>query len=338
MDMAGNVKIVSKTICLDTAPPTYGPSPITINGGAEYTTTTLVTLTLSASDANPMQMRFSNDGISWSDLDWESYKTTKTWSLTSGSGTKTVYFQVKDIAERTPSPSTASDSITLRQLWTGMAIPQDNYKFNFNTISTPYGIGYHIDSKGYSDYGFNMFGYLTYDFKVRLDGTITLRGFFKQYDTFGPGLSNGRTMVNVYILDSSNLAILASTSVLTYQNPKNSWIEVEKTISGPLLTAGKIVKIGVGRPDAWELDWKLTAEWACVRAIDPNYYGTTVPPGHQFHFTTPTAEYPAYKIDTVGITGDYGFNMMGYSEQYYVVQGGWGGTGGTITVSGGFLQ
>jgi len=40
------------------------------------------------------QMRFSNDGSSWSG--WEAYSTGKAWTLTGGDGAKTVYVQYRD--------------------------------------------------------------------------------------------------------------------------------------------------------------------------------------------------------------------------------------------------
>ncbi|OGP87946.1 MAG: hypothetical protein A2156_01575 [Deltaproteobacteria bacterium RBG_16_48_10] len=71
---------------------------IVINGGATNTTIPNVTLTLSAPDmeSEVSQMRFTNDGITWTD--WESYATSKSWTLKAGSGTKTVYVQFQDSA------------------------------------------------------------------------------------------------------------------------------------------------------------------------------------------------------------------------------------------------
>lgn len=79
----------------DTNPPTS--LSISINGGATYTTSNSVTLTLYAEDAESdvKDMRFRNDGGSWTA--WEPYSTTKSgWILSPGEGTKTVYFQVRD--------------------------------------------------------------------------------------------------------------------------------------------------------------------------------------------------------------------------------------------------
>jgi hypothetical protein len=103
-DAAGNVSSsATDTIGLDTTAPS---GSVVIDGGASWTTSTSVTLGLSASDSTSglSDMRFSNDGSSWST--WESYGTSKSWTLTSGGGTKTVYVQFRDAA------GNASGSVT----------------------------------------------------------------------------------------------------------------------------------------------------------------------------------------------------------------------------------
>lgn len=81
----------SDTIVLDTTAPT---GSISINKGAAYTDSKSVTLTLSAIGA--ATMCFSNDNSTWSS--WESYATSKSWTLVSGDGTKRVYARFKDAA------------------------------------------------------------------------------------------------------------------------------------------------------------------------------------------------------------------------------------------------
>jgi hypothetical protein len=85
---------------------------ISLNQGAEYTTSTTVNLALTYSDTTSGvdQIRFSNDGV-WDTEQWENPSSSKTWLLTSDDGHKTVYYQVKDQAGLI-SP-TYSDSITL---------------------------------------------------------------------------------------------------------------------------------------------------------------------------------------------------------------------------------
>jgi len=97
----------STSVKIDKTAPT---GSISIENGKSNVNYSSVTLTLSASDSvsGVSQMRFSNDGSSWSS--WESYNTSKSWTLTSGDGNKTVYVQYKDDAGLT---SQYSDSITL---------------------------------------------------------------------------------------------------------------------------------------------------------------------------------------------------------------------------------
>lgn len=91
----GNSTPYSDSILLDTIGPT---GSILINGGTDYTNSTSVTLTLSASDEGSgiYQMRFSNDGSNWSS--WEAYNPSRIWNLTAGDGIKTVYAQFRDNA------------------------------------------------------------------------------------------------------------------------------------------------------------------------------------------------------------------------------------------------
>jgi Bacterial Ig domain len=69
---------------------------IVINSGAAATNSGNVTLTLSATAGTVAvtQMRFSNTGTSYSNA--EAYATTKAWTLSTGSGTKTVSVQFMD--------------------------------------------------------------------------------------------------------------------------------------------------------------------------------------------------------------------------------------------------
>jgi hypothetical protein len=107
-DRAGNVSdVYSDSIILDTTLPT---GSLIINDQATYVTTTLVTLDLTASDANGVtQMRFSNDGTNYGA--WVAYATVYDWTLVSGDGLKTVHVEFKDGASNISAPAT--DDIVL---------------------------------------------------------------------------------------------------------------------------------------------------------------------------------------------------------------------------------
>jgi LmbE family N-acetylglucosaminyl deacetylase len=104
-DENGNVLDTSGSVTLDTTTPS---GTFTISGGAQYATTTAVTLNNAVSDASPLQMRFSNNGSTWSA--WEPYAATKSWTLSSGDGAKTVSAQFQDAAANVYA---TSDAITL---------------------------------------------------------------------------------------------------------------------------------------------------------------------------------------------------------------------------------
>jgi PKD repeat protein len=67
-------------------------SSLSIDNGAAYTNSSALTLALSSSGA--VQMRFSIDNSSWSD--WESYATSRNYTLTEGDGNYTIYVEFQD--------------------------------------------------------------------------------------------------------------------------------------------------------------------------------------------------------------------------------------------------
>ena len=80
-----------------------------IGSGAQYSTSTAVTLNNSISDDTAMQMRFVN-GSDFTGVAWETYSATRSWTLVSGDGTKTVSAQFKDAAGNV---DVTSDTIVL---------------------------------------------------------------------------------------------------------------------------------------------------------------------------------------------------------------------------------
>lgn len=97
VDWAGNVSVsATDTVLLDTRPPT---GRVSINGGAVWTNSRDVTLTLTSGDGSGSgvaQMRFGHDGTAWGE--WETAGASKAWNLTDGDGNKEVYVQFRDAA------------------------------------------------------------------------------------------------------------------------------------------------------------------------------------------------------------------------------------------------
>lgn len=90
---------LSCTVTTDSEPGEGNGGPnvgsISINAGATYTKTTVVTLTLNnVPGTSPTEMQFSNDGATWSSK--VPFSTSTTWTLLSGEGTKTVYARFYD--------------------------------------------------------------------------------------------------------------------------------------------------------------------------------------------------------------------------------------------------
>ena len=113
-DAAGNTSASSnaRTLIVDTVKPS---GSVVINGGSPSTTSRSVRLRLTATDPSPAsgvaQVRLRNKGTTaWSR--WFTYDATKSWTLSSGAGTKTVYVQYMDRAGNVSAK--ALDSITYR--------------------------------------------------------------------------------------------------------------------------------------------------------------------------------------------------------------------------------
>ncbi|MEW6069522.1 MAG: Ig-like domain-containing protein, partial [Candidatus Thermoplasmatota archaeon] len=95
IDNAGNPgDWQTRTFTINTGPPT--DLIITINDGAQFTNSTSVTLTLSAS-SNAYEMCFSNDNSTWSLR--ETFASTKAWTLAGGDdGIRIVYFKCRSVS------------------------------------------------------------------------------------------------------------------------------------------------------------------------------------------------------------------------------------------------
>lgn len=96
---------VSDSIIIDITPPANGR--VIINNGASATNSPTVTLNLSATDATTIvsQAMISNDP-GFNDAQWESFSNTRSWTFSTGDGTKTVYVKFKDlVGNETPAVS-----------------------------------------------------------------------------------------------------------------------------------------------------------------------------------------------------------------------------------------
>ena len=97
-------------LTLDTLAPTI--SSFTINSGASITTSQTVTLNITCSDAASMKIWGINGVASEAAASWETFSSTKTVTLTTGDGSKTVYIKVRDAVYNESSASSATITLS----------------------------------------------------------------------------------------------------------------------------------------------------------------------------------------------------------------------------------
>ncbi len=94
-DKAGNIASFTDEITLDMTSPT---GAFEINQGQLYTNSSKVTLSVESADAHGVEMRLSNDNLTWSDWKTAPSKGDVPWELSGVDGAKTVYVELRDPA------------------------------------------------------------------------------------------------------------------------------------------------------------------------------------------------------------------------------------------------
>jgi hypothetical protein len=157
---------------------------ITINSGNASTNSTAVTLSLSCSDSTGCsQMCIKNTNSSCSLLEWESYSSSKLWTLPAGDGTKTVYARFKNsVGNENTSPfadsiildtsiSTPSGANVTVTFTNGASITYDsiasNCSTNLTVVTTP-------DHNPPSKFRFISGGYFDIATNCSYSGNITI--------------------------------------------------------------------------------------------------------------------------------------------------------------------
>ena len=119
----------------DVTPPT---GSITINGGALYTTTQSVTLTLTAIDPNGIDGMCLSSGATCGS--WETFAATRIWDVGTGDGLKSVNIWYKDSQGNvTAQPYSASITLDITPpVVTALALPKGDYPANVSrAVSVP---------------------------------------------------------------------------------------------------------------------------------------------------------------------------------------------------------
>ena len=185
-DKVGNVETTkTETIKIDKTVPS---GSININNGDAYTILTSVKLTLTASDAtsNVYQVRYSDDGV-WDNEPWKTPSSIKVWTLTSGDGTKTVYYQIKDNAglvsicyQDTITLDTTPPTISITSPDEGAEIRSSSLTITWNGSDATSGID-HYEIRLYGGSWINVGTNTTYTFAGVGDGrhAVEVKAFDK---------------------------------------------------------------------------------------------------------------------------------------------------------------
>jgi hypothetical protein len=200
---------------------------VTVNYGATYTNTTLVTLILTSSDpqSSVAQMRFSNDNRTFTN--WEPYTALRSWTLLGGDGVKTVYAQFIDISDSI-SPL-YFDTIVLDTTLPTITItyPTNSSAIAFSTITVNW-TGFDATS------GIN--GY-----EARLDSSLWVKVKTNTTQTF-TNLTDGQHTVYIKATDKAGLSNQESVSFTVNTNPsKATSLEAAIAIVAVILVAGVLV-------------------------------------------------------------------------------------------------
>jgi len=167
-----------------------------VAAGAAYTNDNTVQLTIAAQNA--VEMSLSSDGIVWSD--WETYQTSKSYTLPPGDGSKSIYIRVRDNVGDISQISV--DSIALDQ----------------TSPSTTYSLSGDLGAEGYK--GSVVVTLTSTDTTSGISST-TYRiddGEWKTGDTFVVS-SEGRHTIEYYSTDAAGNTETAKTLEVTVYTP-----------------------------------------------------------------------------------------------------------------------
>jgi hypothetical protein len=198
----------------------------------------------------------------------------------------------------------------------------EGHNVNFLKYSGQHGTSYRVDTCGYvNDRSFNFFGF----FAARqapvmanpYDG-INIKGWFRQDDGFEgvyEYLQPGRRLLKAYIVSVDGLQILKKITILDH-NDGTDWTYIDRDID--CSSDWGLVRLAFGRPDWWNKDWSLVAEWADVQIKSFNYWSPkTIPDDKPYHWGSSTAPEAhmgvTYHIDT-DFSGQSGYYFFGYVD------------------------
>jgi hypothetical protein len=223
-DLAGNVSsAVNDVILLDTEGPADGS--VVINSGDTYTNSNAVTLTLSATDA--VQMMISQDS-SFSGATYEAYATSKTFSLSSTDGSKTVYVKYKD--NHGNESAVISDSIYVDSNFHGVILTP-------GTVSVQKG-----NTQTFSAVVALVYGY-TQDVTWSVSGNSSAETYISSTGVLNVGIGESATTLLVKATSTSSATVYGTATVTVTEIPVVTYAistSVNPLVGGSVSGAGTI--------------------------------------------------------------------------------------------------
>jgi len=193
-----------------------------INGGATYTGSVSVSLTLSADDgagSGVADMRFSNDNATWSD--WQAYTTIWDWTLIGGNGLKTVYVQYRDEVGNV-STGVISDTITLDTSLPSCDAITPTTPNPTGGTTVAFSVGFNktvVNFDTVNDLVITKTDSLAYS-------TVTISGGGQAYTAVFTGIT-GDGSLQIAVSTSSGVQDLASTALVS--SVSSEWVVVDHT-------------------------------------------------------------------------------------------------------------
>jgi len=244
---------------------------VTINSNEVYTSSATVTLdTSTANDTGGSglsQMRFSNDGVTFSD--WETYQTSKSWTLSAGDGEKTVYGQYRDNAG-----NITGKVFTSQVDWEAATLN------DLTAIKYPGSLTRVDQQLGYQDAEITA-DYIpvsdTYDIRGRINGDT----YYRLYAPYNAG--NEMWYLYLYKVINGSETLLGSTEVYWYDLPGENC---------KLSIIGDSLKVYMGTGTNWSEQISVTdsaiasaGSWSVVTGTELSFNPLSDPVGTPDHGT-----------------------------------------------------
>lgn len=97
---------------------------------------------------------------------------------------------------------------------------------------------------------------------VPQNGSMTISGKFLKNDLFSLDMAYPRSFVSVFLLSEDAEKMLDEHMMVAHTDKNETWYDGKITFN---LTAGQTFRIGIGRTDNWDAEWKPYASWTDVQ-------------------------------------------------------------------------